>query len=289
MTRIPLFIALAMTAFASVRADVRLVGSDLLGKEFVSAIQAYSKRNELGVKPALAGSRAGLEQLRAGQADLALVVFAPDEKKPEEPFVAMPVAYHTAVVVVPAAVPLTQISFAQLKSIFSDDAQSGVKRWNDLGVTGEWTHRNVLPNVTGPGAALTYELFRHAVMGGAAYRPTVIVQQDVATIRERILGDEGGIAIMPQLPEKQPRLKALLVAGAGSDVAFDPSPENIHSGDYPIRLPLYMVFRKDAARRMQTTLRYLLSEDAVPLWKAAGLVALPIQARNQMIFDLEVL
>lgn len=289
MMRLPLlFLAILCTGYIG-RAEVRVVGSDLLGKDFTTAFADYSKRNDLGLKLNLSGSRTGIEQLKAGLADLALVVFSPDEKKPESPYVVMPVAYHTAIVVVPSVLPLTQISFAQLKSIYSDDAQSGLKRWNDLGVVGEWTHRSILPNVTGPSAALTYELFRHVVLGDAPYRPTVIVQPDATSSLSRIMGDEGGIAVMPLLPTNQPRLKALLVSGTASDVAFDPSPENIHSGDYPIRLPVYMVFRKEAAKQMQTMLRYLLSEDALPLWKKAGLVPLPIQARNQMIFDLEVL
>jgi len=32
-----------------------------------------------------------------------------------------------------------------------------------------------------------------------------------------------------------------------------------------------------------------LSEDGVPTWEKARLVPLPIQVRNQQIFDLEVL
>jgi phosphate transport system substrate-binding protein len=271
------------------RAEVRVVGSDLLGSDFTSGLMAYSKRNDLGLKLAMEGSRTGLEQLKAGQADLAVVVFSPGEKPPEAPFVALPVAYHTAVVVVPASLPLTQITYAQLNAIYGDDAQSGIKRWTDLGVTGEWAQRNILPNIPGPGGGLTYDLFRYTVLTAPALKPTVGVQAGLTETLTRIRGDEGGMAIMPLLPANQPRLKALLVARGGHDVAFGPTQENIHSGDYPIRLPVYLVFRKDAARSMQSALRYLLSEDAVPLWEKAQLVPLPIQVRNQQIFELEVL
>ncbi|MDF3058425.1 MAG: hypothetical protein K0R17_2640 [Rariglobus sp.] len=281
---------LILSFFLSVgRAEVRVVGSDLFGKKFSETLTAHAKRNDLGLTLMLEGSRAGLEQLRSGRADLGLMVFAPGEKPPEAPFVSIPVAYHTAVIVVPASLPLTQITFSQLNSIYGDDSQSGLKRWNDLGVTGEWAHRNILPNIPGPGGGITFDLFRYTVLTAPALKPTVGVQAGLAETLARIRGEEGGMAVMPLLPGNQPRLKMLLVGRTAQDVAFGPTAENIHSGDYPIRLPVYLVFRKDAARRLQTTMRYLLSEDAVPMWEQAQLVPLPIQARNQQIFDLEVL
>jgi phosphate transport system substrate-binding protein len=288
MRSIPLLLVLLCTTVV-VRSEVRIVGSDLLGKEFEASITDYSKRNELGLSLNLDGSRSGLERLQAGTADLGLVMLSPGEKPPEAPFVALPVAYQTAVVVVPSSVPLTQVTFVQLNKIFGDIAQSGLRRWGDLGVTGEWTHRNLLPNILGPSGGLSYDLFRYTVLSSPALRPTVGVQTSLAESITRIRGDEGGMAVLPLLPENQPRLKTLLVARGPQDVAFGPTPDNVHSGDYPIRLPVYLVFRKDAVKSLQPILRYLLSEDAVKLWENAQLVPLPIQVRNQQIFDLEVL
>jgi len=276
-------------SYSVVCAEVRVVGSDLLGKEFEDTLMAYSKRNDLGLNLALEGSRTGLEKLKAGQADLAMVVFAPGETPPTDGFLAIPVAYHTAVVVVPSTLPLTQVTVAQLNAIYGDNSQSGLKRWSDLGITGEWASRNILPNIPGPGGGLTYDLFRYTVLSTPALRPTVGVQPGLTETLNRIRGEEGGVAILPVLPANQPRLKTLLVARGAQDVAFGPTQANIHSGDYPIRLPVYLVFRKDAAKRLQASLRYLLSEDGVPTWEKARLVPLPIQVRNQQIFDLEVL
>jgi ABC-type phosphate transport system substrate-binding protein len=288
MRPIPLLLVILCTS-VFVRGDVRVVGSDLLGKDFGDALTAYSKRSDLGITLRMEGSRAGLEQLQAGLGDLGVVMLSPGEKKPEAPYVALPVAYHTAVVVVPSSLPLTQITFTQLNAIFGDEAQSGLRRWSDLGVTGPWAQRNILPNMLGPSGGLSYDLFRYTALRAPALKPTVGVQSTLAESLARIRGDEGGVAVLPVLPAAQKSLKALLVARGPQDVAFGPTPDNIHSGDYPIRLPVYLVFRKDAAKRLQTTLRYLLSEDAVPLWEKAQLVPLPIQVRNQQIFDLEVL
>ncbi|HTJ79915.1 MAG TPA: substrate-binding domain-containing protein [Rariglobus sp.] len=284
-----LFFLTISLSLSVLRAEVRIVGSDILGKDFVDALAVYSKRNDLGLSLNFTGSESGLEQLRAGTADLGIVVLAPNETKPEAPFVAIPAAYQTAAVVVPAALSLTQITFDQLNSIYSDKAESTIKRWGDLGVTGVWSNRNILPNITGPGRGLSYDLFRYTVLSSPDLRPTVAVQQNADEALSRITEDEGGIAIMALLPSKQPGLKALLVARGPNDVAFGPTEDNVYSGDYPIRLPVFLVFKKSSAKQLQLVLRYLLSEDAVPLWRNAGLMPLPIQARNQQIFDLEVL
>lgn len=289
MRFLPLVLLAAALSFSSLRAEVRVVGSDLLGKDFAAALNDYSRRNDLGIKLDLAGSETGWEQLQQGRADIGFILLAPGEKKPEAPFVVLTAAYQTAVVVVPAALPLTQISFDQLNAIYNDGSESTIRRWGDLGVAGEWANRNILPNITGPEAGLSCDLFRYTVLRTPDLKPTVIMQKNEAATLKRITGDEGGIAVMPSLPVGQPTLKALLISRTTNDVAFGPTADNIQSGDYPIRLPLYVVFKKSSAKQLQLVLRYLLSDDALPLWKSARLVPLPAQARNQQVFDLEVL
>ncbi len=225
--RFPSLLLILVFSLSVTRAEVRVVGSDLLGKEFENSLSAYSKRNDLGLKLTLEGSRTGMERLKAGEADLALMVFSPGETPPAAPFVAVPVAYHTVVVVVPASLPLTQITYAQLNSIYGDDSQSGLKRWSDLGVTGEWASRNILPNIPGPGGGLTHDLFRYTVLTAPGLKPTVSVQPGLTETLTRIRGDEGGIAILPLLPANQPGLKALLVARGAQDVWP-------HAGEYSL-------------------------------------------------------
>lgn len=280
-------LTLLLTPF--VHAEVRIVGSDLLGPKVTETLEAFSKRNDLDLKLDLEGSRLGLQQVKTGEADLAIVVFPPDDTLPTAPLVAMPVAYHTAVVVLPNTLPVSQITFEQLNAIYGDDSKSDLKRWNDLGVTGTWSHRNILPTIPGPGGGLTYDIFRYTVLTSPALKPTVSVQPGLRETLARVSGDEGGMAIMPLPPKESTRLKTLLVARGSQDVAFGPTPENLHSGDYPIRLPLYLVFHKESAKRLQLTLRFLLSEDALPMWESANVIPLPVHARNQQIFDLEVL
>ena len=70
-------------------------------------------------------------------------------------------------------------------------------------------------------------------------------------------------------------------------MAFLPTAENIFSGDYPIRLPLHVVFRADAAKRLLPLLRFLHGGEALPLWQGAQVMPLPATAREGQMLELE--
>src|SRR3954464_9449361 len=84
-------------------ADVRVVGTDLLGLEFTKAFYEFAGRN--GIKLALAfdGSRPGLDELKAERADLAIVTLPAEENAALVPFRTIPLAYHCVIVVVAVA------------------------------------------------------------------------------------------------------------------------------------------------------------------------------------------
>lgn len=272
---------------ASPGADLTVVGSDLLGEGFARGVTDFARRTALPLKLELEGTRVGTERLQAGRADLGLFVFTAREKPPGAPFVAQTVAYHTAVVVVPADMLLTQITIQQLRMIYGDSEAQTYQRWFDLGVRGDWNSATIQPFLNGSGGGLSYDLFRYTVLLSPKLRPTVTVTENAAAALKHLANKEGGIAVVPMLPAGQTKLKTLLLARGAADVAFGPTPDNIHNGDYPIRLPLYLVFRKDATKRLLPLLRFLFSEDAVPLWEGAQLVPLPAQARTAAVFGLE--
>jgi phosphate transport system substrate-binding protein len=282
---LPLLLILAASTVA--RADLTVVGSDLMGKDFATGLTALAGRAKLTVRLDLVGSRAGLDQLRAGQADLALLLFSGEESPPTTPWVARPVAYHTAVVVVPASLPLAQVSYAQLRDLFSDsEGAPTYVRWSDLGVTDPaWAGEKILLLMSGSGGGLSYDLFRHTVLVSPGLRPTVRVDLDGPSALKHTAVAEGGLAIVPSLPAGQDQLRLVPVARGLHDVAFLPTPENIHTGDYPIRLPLYVVFRAEAKARVLPLLRILYGPEGVALWQGAQLVPLPPQARDQQVQD----
>ncbi len=272
-------------------AVLTVAGSDLLGPDFSAGVTAFAKRAGLTVTLKLAGSRAGLEAMQAGKADLALLVFADDEKPPAAPLVARPVAFCTAAVVVPAGLPLEQVTFRQLQQVFSASESSPPKFWFNLGLSpnDDWGRRPVSPILCGPGGGLSYDLFRHKVLATPALRAAVAVADDPPAAQRQVIAADGGIAILPLPPVGRRDLKTLPVARGSREVAFLPTAESIFSGDYPIRLPVQVVFRSDAAKRLLPLLRFLYGADAVPLWQGAQLVPLPANAREGQVLEFEAM
>ena len=57
------------------------------------------------------------------------------------------------------------------------------------------------------------------------------------------------------------RAKALALAPKVGELGYAPTPENVHSGAYPLRIPIKVVVRRDQAGQLMLLLRFLLSEE----------------------------
>jgi phosphate transport system substrate-binding protein len=279
-----LWLTLATGALAS---EVRVVGSDLLGAEFAEALRDYARRNEIELKLELEGSRAGLNELKEARAEIALLVLPPGEAPPAAPWHSVTLAYHTAVVIVSSDLPLAQLTFAQLAGIFGTSASASLSRWGEVGLDQEWSARTISPQAMAPANALSTELFRQAVLRGAPLRGVVVQQDSTGALLRKMATDQGGIALVPAMPAGAKGLKVVPVAKGGSDVAFGPTPQNVHAGDYPLRLPVWLVIRRDAIRPTLGLLRFVLGDDVAAVLARVQLVPLPREARNQLGFDLE--
>ncbi len=281
------FLLLLGASFA--RGEIRIVGSDLLGPTLPATVQAYAGRNELNLTVKLTGSHAGWEELQAGRADLALLSFPPGESLPGSPYHCVPLAYHTAMVLVSAALPLEQISFGQLAGIFGPTGPADFRRWGDLGLTGEWTAHPISPFALKSRVALAPAVFRHEVLADAALRPGVVELDSVDALVRQFTNLEGAIGLAAALPPGSEGVKALPVARDAGVAACAPTPENVHRGDYPLRWPVYLVFRRADVSRLFALLRYLQGDEVAGNLGAAGLMPVPQEVRNGQIFDLEQL
>ena len=278
---------LVLAAAACLHAQVKVAVSDVLGKNFATAIEtnAHVAGSELNVS--LLGSRTSLVRLQNGEIDLAVVIPGLGDKLPSGDFVSMVVAYQTAVVVAQETLPISQMTFEQLDLIFCETSPSTIRRWGDLGIPGMWNPRPIIPMMTGPLAGLSYDLFKNTVMSSMSVKVGVSIYDSVdATVARLNSGEDGGLAVLP-LPPKNRRLKALLLMKQGQNIAQAPTPENVHSGAYPIRMPVYMVFKKSEAQRLFGLTRYFLGEEGAQTWESANMMPLPLQVRNQGIFELE--
>ena len=268
-------------------APIRVVGSDLVAEAIGGDLKSFGAANDLELAFDLRGSRLGLEAMRKGEADLGLIVFAEGDAKPDAEFADAVFGYMTAVFAVPESVPLTQIHYAQLGGVFGASELTNYKRWSELGVSGNWAVRGITAVATSRREGLAIDLFRFGVLKTPELKPTVAIFDQKSKALERISGEEGGIALLSSPPPEGGKLKVLLLAKGEKDVAYGPTPENLHTGDYPLRLPVHLVFRKSEAKRLNFLLRHLLADETTPALLKAGIVPLPVQARNQLVFSLE--
>jgi phosphate transport system substrate-binding protein len=75
---------------APVHAELRIVGSDLLGPGLVPALENYARRSDVRLTSAFEGSYPGWQQLQSGRADVALLTFLPGRPCRRRPTSACP-------------------------------------------------------------------------------------------------------------------------------------------------------------------------------------------------------
>lgn len=268
-------------------AELRIVGSDLLGADFTKACYVFSIREATPLAVIFDGSRPGLDQLKSGRADLALLTLPPADEPDASVFASLPLAWHRVVVIVPAVIPLERVTFSELAAVFGVGVPVSHNRWGDLGLTGEWSSSPITPLAPATRLGLTSENFRHAVLGDSALKPSVGRYDSAADLLQHLAGDSRAIALAPSLPAGATGLKLLSVALRSGDPAFSPTPENLHSGDYPLRLPLRIVFRREATAKLLPVLRWLLSDAAAVALERAEIVPVPESLRRQQVLALE--
>jgi phosphate transport system substrate-binding protein len=280
----------ALLAAATIHAaDIRVVGSDLLGVEFSRTLYEFAGRNGLKLALALDGSRPGLDQLKAGRADLALLTLPAEEESGAAEFTSLTVAYHVAVVLVPSTLPLERLTLDELSGIFGEGGPTNLSRWGELGLGGDWALGAIEPQAPTVGRGIAVEFFRHVVLHDRVFKSAVGRYATPAELLSRLAGASRAIALAPARPAGAANVKVVPVALHASDPAFSPAPENLHSGDYPLRLPLRLVFRRESATTMWLLLRFFFSDEFTPHLEGAGVVPLPAAARHQQVLALEKL
>ena len=119
----------------SLAADiVRLAGSDLAGPELAAVLKANSPSPGGEWLIDLAGTKPGLDALRAGKADIALVLLESLPTASDPGIEYMPLAYRAPVVVVSERNPLAGLSLSALAAVLGEGETENYRRWSDLGL-----------------------------------------------------------------------------------------------------------------------------------------------------------
>ena len=278
-------VALGVSSLAG--QTIRVAGSDQLGESFARALAEFARQNEVTLQLDLQGTRPGVDALKERRADLGLFLVPPGEAPPAEALVSKVIAYHVAVVVVPDASPLRQITVPQLRGIFGLSAGEAFARWGEVNLSGEWTSRPIILQALSPKRSLTFPLFQRVILEGGAPKAGLERFAAQAEFDARLATTVNAIGVTGMGASPVAGQRALAIAVSATSAAYLPTPENLHSGGYLLRLPLYVCFRRETAQALQPLLKFLLSDEGLASLAPAQFVGLPLSVRNDLIFEFE--
>ncbi len=267
-----LFLITGITVHA---AEVRMAVSDLIADYASKTIRTLAEESSVEVEVISSGSLPAIEALRADEIALAIVA-VPEEmsfpKLSDEIFSTITIAYSTAIIAVNADNPIDEVSLHDLRGIFSAEAELNIETWEMLGAV-SLSGRSIKPLVMQAEQGISTELFRHEVLQGEPMKLTVneVIRSEI----EKILASKiTFVAVLSYLPDNAD-IKALMLSTDPESPAFDPTNENVHYGDYPIRLPFQIVYRKDREPELAEIIRILLSDEMTETLKANHLFVPP--------------
>ncbi len=284
-------LAVAAAVFAgtlvAVSAPLRYSGSDFLAgtpeKTLNAAIASIT-----GEEPQsrLRGSISGEKELRFGEADFAMLIMPgagknhPLVKKGEWRIV--PLAYQVAYVVVASANPADSISFESLASVFGSFAKKTAEKWDDIGVPGYSSA--LLPYVGDISRTDAVTFFQNKVLPKYNLRPGVRTMATDDLVFKEIVNNPGAIAIVGSPVPAGIPVKTLAVANTHDNAEatpYSPSFTNIYNGDYPLTIPLFVVYPAKKRLELKPVLSFLYSDAMAKSLSDAGFLPLEAKVREQ--------
>ena len=284
---IPAFFVSLASLPAEDRPVLRIGGSDLLGSAFEEALEDFAREYEIDMQVELRGTYAASTALEDGRLDLGLMAVPAGTNPGPEGFDAHVVAYQTAVLAINSSNPLNELNLSQAAGIYGAEELTSFTRWGDLGLDGDLRPRSIAMHSIEAGSSIAVELFRHEVLRTPRLRGTVTFHRTPAAAITAVEDSAAAIALLPQSPPPGSPLRVLALARNQGEIAFGPSRENVHSGDYPIRLPVYLVFSPESREPLRDLLLFLTRERVAEAIEAAGLLSLPASARNRQRLEFE--
>lgn len=266
-----------------IRADaIRLAGSDLAKPAVAAGLASGATGTGAGWVLAMDGTRPGLEALRAGSADGAVVLVEslPAGRDPAVEY--MPLAYRVPVIVVSAGNPLAQIELPALAAVLGEGEAESFRRWSELGLPGEWSARTISILTSSGDDPLLLDFLRHRLLKSGRLRTSVATGVPTEALLARLREDESALGILGSPPADMNGLKALPLALDAGGIGFGPTAANVYAGDYPLRMVLAVAYLRDPDSRRAGMLRTLLSDGVANALAGHGFVPAPAGVRARL-------
>jgi hypothetical protein len=209
------------------------------------------------------------------------------DEVPRDEFSVYPFAYAVAVIVVNDSNPIDEISVAKLGGIFGSKEELNLNTWGELGLSGR-SSRNIKALAGTSDESIALELFKYIILKGGVMKPSVSIEKDTE-VEDLIASDGVSIAILSRKPENK-NIKVLMVSSNSDKYspAFGPTDDNVHYGDYPIRLAFYIVHNLRDEAKLRPTIRELLNDEVATSLRSKDLIALPDTVRRKFFIDLDL-
>lgn len=283
----PFAAMLAFVALPLSGAPIKLSGSDIIGEKIEKELEADAANLGLELDVSMNGSRDGLDLLKKGQTDIAIIAIPRGQPVPEG-FVLVPYAHQIAAIVVNNENPLEEVSLLQLRQIFSSQGEK-VDSWEKFGLNTANIIRNIYPLSLPLSENLALELFKNTCLDNANISSNVDVRKSSAEVLNILKSTTNAIGIIGSIPPEG--VKVLAVSDTlenNKRQAFRPTLENIQNGDYPIVLPFYIAYKKEKVKDLKPLLQLLLSDGIAKVIDEGGLTASPKSFRKSYSLELDI-
>src|SRR5262245_57516025 len=240
---------------------IQLDGSSTVFPISEAVAEEFQKANPgIRVTVGISGTGGGFQKFCRGETDIS------DASRPIRPteietcqkagieYIELPVAYDgLAVVVNPKNTWATSITVAELKTLWSPEAQGKVLRWNQ--VRPSWPNREI--RLFGAGVdSGTYDYFTEAIVGKeGASRGDFTSSEDDNVLVQGVSSDELALGFIPYayVEQNKDKLKIAPVDDGKADNGsgpIAPSSDTVRDGTYqPLSRPLFIYVARKAADR----------------------------------------
>jgi len=229
---------------------LHLSGSTSMQPLMRNLAAAYSERySYVSFDVAAMGSTAGLEELRRGNADLALVSrqLAPEEESDAQTgkrlLAYTPIAQDAIAVIVNEKNPLRELSEHELRKVFT----AQVTGWSELGsAAGDVTV------VSREDGSATREVFEELMMNGRTVTTMALIMPGSQAVTDYVATHEGAIGYV-SIGYLGPGVAALALE------SVRPERETVENGTYAIRRPFLLVSAAEPNQEVSAFLEFARS------------------------------
>ena len=266
--------------------ELRISVSDLLSDTLEAQLSNVASLNSFEITYYKEGSLPALERMASDELDMAIIAVPDGHVMPDSArYTTYPLAYDISVIIVNEDNPMGEASLSELGGIFGNNETLDYQTWNELGLSG-WAGRSIKMMAALHDTSISNEIFKYTALSSNTFKSSVNVV-DTAAVEKAVANDVTCIGLVPR-KGKSEQTKSLMISSGTGLPAYGPSIDNVHYGDYPLRLPFYVVFETVNKARIKPILSYLLSENCAKLLEESDFYTLPETVRGQFSFELNM-